>query len=87
VDFITNRQVTLVINTPSGKKARSDGHAIRTAALFSNVPIITTTHAALAALEGIKSLQQESWTIRSLQNYYHMARQKRGSLAETVKSR
>jgi carbamoyl-phosphate synthase large subunit len=72
VDFITNRQVTLVINTPSGKQARSDGHAIRTAALFSNVPIITTTHAALAALEGIENLQQERWTIKPLQGYYNL---------------
>ena len=84
VDFITNRQVTLVINTPSGKKARSDGHAIRTAALFSNVPIITTPHAALATLEGIKSLQQEPWTIKSLQSHYHLVRQKRAQAAETT---
>jgi carbamoyl-phosphate synthase large subunit len=83
VDFITNRQVTLVINTPSGKKARSDGHAIRTAALFSNVPIITTPHAALAMLEGIKSLQQERWTIKSLQSHYHRVRQNRASQTAT----
>ncbi len=70
VDFIANREVTLVINTPSGAKSRKDGYAIRNAALATGVPVITTIAAADAAAEAIESLQKDKWTIKSLQDYY-----------------
>jgi carbamoyl-phosphate synthase large subunit len=70
VDIITNKEVSLVINTPSGAHSRKDGYAIRNAALGAGVPIITTIAAAAAATEAIESLQKEDWKIRSLQDYY-----------------
>lgn len=70
VDFIMNKEVSLVINTPSGAKSRKDGYAIRNAALATGVPIITTVASAAAAAEAIESLQKDNWTIRSLQDYY-----------------
>ncbi|MFN0118111.1 MAG: carbamoyl-phosphate synthase large subunit [Elusimicrobiota bacterium] len=70
VDVITNKEVSLVINTPSGAKSQSDGYHIRNAALRSAIPIITTVAAFSAATEGIESLQKESWKIKSLQDYY-----------------
>lgn len=70
VDHIANKEVALVINTPSGAKSRKDGYAIRNAALATGVPIITTIAAADAAAEAIESLQKDQWTIRSLQDYY-----------------
>ncbi len=42
VDVIKNRQVCLVINTPSGKTSRADGYQIRRNAVIYNVPIVTT---------------------------------------------
>lgn len=70
VDIIMNREVSIVINTPSGARSRSDGYAIRNAALGAGVPIITTVAAANAATQAIESLQKEDWDIRSLQDYY-----------------
>ncbi len=70
VDIITNKEVVLVLNTPSGAHSRKDGFQIRNAALGAGVPIITTLAAAAAAAEAIESLQKKSWTIRSLQDYY-----------------
>jgi carbamoyl-phosphate synthase large subunit len=70
VDIITNKDVALVLNTPSGAHSRKDGFAIRNAALGAGVPIITTLAAADAAAEAMESLQKRNWTIRSLQDYY-----------------
>lgn len=74
VDIISNREVALVINTPSGARSRSEGYEIRNSALAANIPIITTLAAADAATSAIASLQKESWTIRSLQDYYNSLR-------------
>ena len=72
VDFITNHEVNLVINTPSGARSQSDGSAIRAASLRSGIPVITTLAAADAATSAMESLKEESWTIRSLQDYYQL---------------
>ncbi|MCG3206053.1 MAG: Carbamoyl-phosphate synthase large chain [Elusimicrobia bacterium] len=76
VDIITNKEVSLIINTPSGAHSRKDGYAIRNAALGAGVPIITTLAAAAAATEAIESLQKDAWTIRSLQDYYKLLSKK-----------
>ena len=72
-DVIKNRDVALVINTPSGKRTRSEGFTIRQAALQHNVPIVTTLAAARAALTAIRGLRDERWTVMSLQDYYSNA--------------
>jgi carbamoyl-phosphate synthase large subunit len=70
VDIIKNRQVTLVINTPSGKRSRADGYHIRRNAVIYNVPIVTTLAAARATVEGIKARKNKDWSVQSLQEYY-----------------
>src|SRR5256885_81929 len=69
-DVIKNRDVVMVINTPSGKRSRSEGFEIRQTALQHNVPIITTIAAARAALSGIRAQREGQWTVSSLQEYY-----------------
>ncbi len=69
-DVIKNREVVLVINTPSGKRTLSEGFTIRQAALQHNVPIVTTLAAARAALSGIRAIRDGQWTVSSLQAYY-----------------
>jgi carbamoyl-phosphate synthase large subunit len=69
-DVIKNREVALVINTPSGKRSRSEGFTIRQAALQHNVPIVTTLAAARAALAGIRGLREGQITVAPLQYYY-----------------
>jgi carbamoyl-phosphate synthase large subunit len=69
-DVIKNREVVLVINTPSGRRSHSEGFTIRQAALQYNVPIVTTLAAARAALAGIKGVKEGHVTVASLQDYY-----------------
>ncbi|MFA5976021.1 MAG: carbamoyl-phosphate synthase large subunit [Elusimicrobiota bacterium] len=85
-DVIKNRDVSLVINTPSGKRTRSEGFTIRQAALQHNVPIVTTLAAARAALSGIRAIRDGHWTVSPLQTYYASARaEEKASNAAPVK--
>jgi carbamoyl-phosphate synthase large subunit len=70
IDIIKNKQVNLVINTPSGKMSRADGYHIRRSTVIYNIPLVTTLAAARATLEGIKAKKNKDWTVRSLQEYY-----------------
>jgi carbamoyl-phosphate synthase large subunit len=53
VDLIRRRRVELVVNTPDGRGARSDGYLIREAALLARVPCVTTMAGAAAAVEAV----------------------------------
>jgi carbamoyl-phosphate synthase large subunit len=53
VDWIESGQVDLVINTPTGSGARSDGWEIRRAATLRGVPCITTMSGGVAAARAI----------------------------------
>jgi carbamoyl-phosphate synthase large subunit len=53
VDLIRRRRCELVVNTPDGRGARSDGYLIREAALVARVPCVTTMAGAVAAVEAI----------------------------------
>jgi carbamoyl-phosphate synthase large subunit len=53
VDLVRRRKVELVVNTPDGRDARSDGYLIREAALLARVPCVTTISGAAAAVEAI----------------------------------
>jgi carbamoyl-phosphate synthase large subunit len=69
-DVIKNREVVLVVNTPSSKRSRNEGFTIRQAALLHNMPIITTLAAARAAVTAIRGLKEGHWQVASLQDYY-----------------
>jgi carbamoyl-phosphate synthase large subunit len=58
IDHMKNGQISLVINTPSGKGARSDEGRIRAAAVAHGVTCITTLAAAHAAVEACQALQE-----------------------------
>ncbi len=53
VDWIEAGKVDLVINTPTGSGARSDGYEIRRAATAGGIACITTISAAMAAARAI----------------------------------
>ena len=69
VELINAGDIDLIINTPVGRGTRQDGWMIRTAAVQRSVPCITTTAGFKAAVEGIKSLQREELSIRSIQSW------------------
>jgi carbamoyl-phosphate synthase large subunit len=59
VDLVRRGRCDLVINTPQGSGARSDGYRIREAALVARVPCITTISGAAAAVEAIAHARDE----------------------------
>jgi carbamoyl-phosphate synthase large subunit len=70
VDLMKNGQVALVINTPSGKGARTDEGKIRSAAVMHRVTCITTLAAAFAAVEACQALRQGELTVKPLQDWF-----------------
>jgi carbamoyl-phosphate synthase large subunit len=70
IDAIKNKQVCLLINTPTTKGPKTDEGRIRSAAVLHKIPIITTLTAASAATEAIAALQAGDWSVKSLQEYY-----------------
>ncbi len=70
LDAITNREIHLIINTPSGKKGQYDDSYIRKAAIKHKVPYITTLAAAVAAAKGIAARRQGHGRVKSLQRYH-----------------
>jgi carbamoyl-phosphate synthase large subunit len=59
VDLVRRGRCDLVINTPQGRGARTDGYAIREAAMVNRVPCITTVSGAAAAVHAIASARTE----------------------------
>jgi carbamoyl-phosphate synthase large subunit len=68
IDYLIDGQVRLIINTPSGKGARTDEGRIRAAAVSHGVPCITTIPAADAALLAMTALRGEEMTVQALQD-------------------
>jgi carbamoyl-phosphate synthase large subunit len=59
VDLIRRGRCNLVVNTPFGSGARTDGYLIREAALAARVPCITTLSGAAAAVHAIADARSE----------------------------
>jgi carbamoyl-phosphate synthase large subunit len=70
VDGIMNREIHLVVNTPSGKLSKYDDSYIRKAAIQYKVPYITTLAAAIAAAKGISAYRHVRSKVRSLHSYH-----------------
>ena len=70
VDAIKNREIQLVINTPSGKLSKYDDSYIRKSAVKYKVAYITTLAAAIAAVGGIEAYQSDHGLVKSLQSYH-----------------
>lgn len=73
LDFLNDGQIRLVINTPSGKGARTDEGRIRAAAVQLGVPCITTLQAAEAAVKAMEALREEGMTVEALQDRFPKA--------------
>ena len=72
-DHLVNRSIDLVINTPLGRDSFFDDRAVRRAATMAQVPCITTLTGASAAVSAIRATRQQTFTVRSLQDYYAVA--------------
>ncbi len=78
IDTIKNKQVALLINTPTTKGPKTDEGQIRAAAVMNKIPIITTMTAARAAADAMEALKAaecgdgegRGWSVKPLQEYY-----------------
>jgi carbamoyl-phosphate synthase large subunit len=70
LDLIRDRRCDLVINTPTGSGARSDGYEIRTAAVRHGIPCVTTMTGATAAARAIAAGRQDEAEVRSIQEIH-----------------
>ncbi len=77
VDGIKNKEINLVINTPSGRMSQYDDSYIRKAAIKYKVPYITTAAAAVAVVKGIVAVRGGHGIVKSLQNYHRDLAEKR----------
>ncbi|MDR0490461.1 MAG: carbamoyl-phosphate synthase large subunit [Oscillospiraceae bacterium] len=75
-DKIKNRNLDMIINTPSGsKRSDADGSYIRKSAIRYNIPYLTTLTAALASAKGIEEkLKRTNESVYSLQQYHDLAK-------------
>jgi carbamoyl-phosphate synthase large subunit len=70
LDLIINREVNLIINTPSGKGPKTDEAKIRTAAIIHNVCVVTTIAGAQAIVNGIEAVRKKGLGVKALQDYH-----------------
>lgn len=70
IDLLKNREIQLVINTPSGQTPRADEVKIRTTAVYTNTPIMTTLSGAKAAAQGIAALKKSGYQVKTIQEYF-----------------
>ncbi|KAI0565700.1 carbamoyl-phosphate synthase pyrimidine-specific large chain [Gracilaria domingensis] len=74
LDKIKNKEVDLFICSPSRKIGDSEStRAVRSAALSSNVPYVTTVAAARALAQAIRVLQTQKITVKAMQDYHKTA--------------
>ena len=70
VDKIEGGDVVLVINTPTGTAARTDGYEIRRAAIARGIPCITTIAGGMAAARAIAAARHGEPAVLSLQEIH-----------------
>jgi carbamoyl-phosphate synthase large subunit len=70
IDLLKNNEIQLVINTPSGAVPRADEVKIRTTAIYTGTPIMTTLSGAKAAVLGIAALKKSGYGVKTLQEYH-----------------
>jgi carbamoyl-phosphate synthase large subunit len=70
IDLLKNKEIQMVINTPAGESPRADEVKIRTTAVYTGTPIMTTLSGAKAAVRGIAALKKSGYGVQTLQEYH-----------------
>ncbi len=70
IDLIKNRELALIINTPTKKGLNTDEGKLRSTAVRFNIATITTMTAAAAVVQAIEALRAKSWGVSALQDYF-----------------
>ena len=70
LDYIKDKKVNLIINTPSGRIPRQDEIKIRSEAVKHEIPCITTISGAQASLSAIEVFRREDFQVKPIQIYH-----------------
>ncbi len=70
MDIITNKEVSIVINTPNDKKGATDDSYIRKGVIKGRIPYMTTMAESKACIAGIKAMQESKGSVKSLQAFH-----------------
>ncbi len=73
LDYLANGSIALIVNTPSGKGARTDEGRIRASAVSHGVPCITTIAGACAAVAAMERLRAGPLEVYALQDLLGIA--------------
>jgi carbamoyl-phosphate synthase large subunit len=73
-DAILNKEVDMIINTPSGKQSADDGYYIRRMAVELSIPYVTTLAGARAALNAIENVEKGKIRVKSLNEYHTVSK-------------
>jgi carbamoyl-phosphate synthase large subunit len=68
--MIKNKEIHLVINTTSSKRAVAESYSIRRTALTFDVPYTTTVAGAKATALAIKAMLEGKLDVKPLQEYH-----------------
>jgi carbamoyl-phosphate synthase large subunit len=70
LDYMANKQIAFVFNTPSGKGARTDEGRIRAAAVMNGVSCVTTLPGCIAVVNALEAMRKHPVPeVRALQDW------------------
>ncbi len=70
LDYMIDGDLHLIMNTPSGKGARTDEGRIRATAVAHGVPCLTTMQAAAAAVGAMRAMREGEMTVQPVQDRF-----------------
>ncbi|MDZ4727486.1 MAG: carbamoyl-phosphate synthase large subunit [Leptospira sp.] len=70
VDYIREKKIHLIINTPLSRVTRENAFTIRQAAIKYKVPCLTTAQAAKALIDGLVEMKDKGYSVTSLQEIH-----------------
>jgi carbamoyl-phosphate synthase large subunit len=60
LDYMANKQIDLIFNTPNGKGARTDEGKIRSASVVNRIPCVTTLPGCFAVVQALEALREHT---------------------------
>ncbi|MCB1192924.1 MAG: carbamoyl-phosphate synthase large subunit [Leptospiraceae bacterium] len=72
IDFIKEKKINLIINTPQSRVTRDDSFAIRQAAIKYKIPYLTTAEATKALVNGLLEMKNKGFSVRPLQEIHKL---------------
>jgi len=70
IDYIKEKKIHLIINTPLSRVTRENAFTIRQAAIKYKVPVLTTAQAAKALIDGLFEMRDRGFEVESLQEIH-----------------